>query len=410
LVPTEEANPGPLNPGPLNGIKVLELGQLIAGPYAGSVLAYFGAEVIKVESPKGGDPLRRWRQMHGENSFWWYSLARNKKSITLDLNQADGQKVLRQLIPQMDVLVENFRPGVLEKWGLGPSELKELNPDIQIARISGYGQTGPAAQKPGFASVCEGFSGFRYVNGFEGDAPVRPNLSIGDTIAGMHAVMGILMGLLQRERSGKKNCGQVIDVSLYESMFSLMEAVIPEYTGAGVVRQPSGTTVTGIVPTNTYRCADGKYLIIGGNGDSIFKRLMSAIGHEDMANEQELAENPGRVKNEARIDAALSSWCAALKIDDAMSILEAARVPAGPIYSAEDIVKDRHYHARDMLEEVSVDGQDFSIPAYAPKMERSPGQTRWVGPQLGEHNAEIYQQMLGMTEEHLGALRKKQVI
>lgn len=397
-------------PGPLNGIRVLELGQLIAGPYAGSVLAYFGAEVIKVESPRGGDPLRRWRQMHGENSFWWYSLARNKKSITLDLNHGEGQQVLRQLIPQMDVLVENFRPGVLEKWGLGPAELKELNPDIQIVRISGYGQTGPLAQKPGFASVCEGFSGFRYVNGFEGDAPVRPNLSIGDTIAGMHAVMGILMGLLQRERLGTKNCGQVIDVSLYESMFSLMEAVIPEYTGAGVVRQPSGTTVTGIVPTNTYRCADGKYLIIGGNGDSIFKRLMNAIGREDMANEQELAENPGRVKHEARIDTALSNWCASRNIDDAMKILEAARVPAGPIYSAEDIVEDRHYHARNMLETVSVDGQDFSIPSYAPQMEQSPGKTRWVGPKLGEHNAEIYQQMLGMTEEQIDALKKKQVI
>ncbi len=398
------------NPGPLNGIRVLELGQLIAGPYASSVLAYFGAEVIKVESPRGGDPLRRWRQMHGENSYWWYSLARNKKSISLDLNQADGQQVLRKLIPQMDVLVENFRPGVLEKWGLGPDELKGINPDIQIARISGYGQTGPLSQKPGFASVCEGFSGFRYVNGFEGDAPVRPNLSIGDTIAGMHAVMGILMGLLQRERSGEKNCGQVIDVSLYESMFSLMEAVIPEYTGAGVVRQPSGTTVTGIVPTNTYRCADGKYLIIGGNGDSIFKRLMNAIGREDMANDQDLAENPGRVKNEARIDAALSNWCATLNIGDAMSILDAARVPAGPIYSAEDIVEDRHYHARDMLEAVSVDGQEFSIPSYAPKMEKSPGQTRWVGPQWGEHNAEIYQQMLGMTDEQIAALREKQVI
>ena len=404
-MPAKEATPGPLN-----GIRVLELGQLIAGPYAGSVLAYFGAEVIKVESPRGGDPLRRWRQMHGENSFWWYSLARNKKSITLDLNHGEGQQVLRQLIPQMDVLVENFRPGVLEKWGLGPAELKELNPDIQIARISGYGQTGPLAQKPGFASVCEGFSGFRYVNGFEGDAPVRPNLSIGDTIAGMHAVMGILMGLLQRERLGTKNCGQVIDVSLYESMFSLMEAVIPEYTGAGVVRQPSGTTVTGIVPTNTYRCADGKYLIIGGNGDSIFKRLMNAIGREDMANEQELTENPGRVKHEARIDAALSNWCASRNIDDAMKILEAARVPAGPIYSAEDIVEDRHYHARNMLETVSVDGQGFSIPSYAPKMEQSPGKTRWVGPKLGEHNAEIYQQMLGMTEEQIDVLKKKQVI
>lgn len=398
--------------GPLNGIRVLELGQLIAGPYAGSVLAYFGAEVIKIESPKGGDPLRRWRQMHGENSYWWYSLARNKKSVTLDLNQNEGQQILEKLVPHTDVLIENFRPGVLEKWGLGPERLKALNPDIQIARISGYGQNGPLAQKPGFASVCEGFSGFRYVNGFADEAPVRPNLSIGDTIAGMHAVMGILMGLLHRERSGKsgKSPGQVIDVSLYESMFSLMEAVIPEYTGAGVVRQPSGTTVTGIVPTNTYRCADGKYLIIGGNGDSIFKRLMLAIGREDMANDPELAENPGRVKNEQRIDRVLSDWCAMHNMEDALAVLEAARVPAGPIYSAEDIVGDEHFAAREMLESVSVDGVDFSIPAYGPKFEQTPGKTRWYGPQLGEHNPEIYLQVLGMTEEQLQALRERQVI
>ena len=404
----------PKNSGPLNGIRVLELGQLIAGPYAASVLAYFGAEVIKIESPKGGDPLRRWRQMHGENSFWWYSLARNKKSVTLDLNQAEGQKILEQLIPGIDVLIENFRPGVLENWGLGPEKLKTLNPDIQIARISGYGQNGPLAQKPGFASVCEGFSGFRYVNGFTDEAPVRPNLSIGDTIAGMHAVMGVLMGLLHRERTGKaagvKNNGQVIDVALYESMFSLMEAVIPEYTGAGVVRQPSGTTVTGIVPTNTYRCADGKYLIIGGNGDSIFKRLMSAIGREDMANDPELTENPGRVKNEERIDAVLSEWCAIYNIEAAMAVLEAARVPVGPIYSAEDIVEDKHYAAREMLEPVSVDGVDFSIPSYGPKLEQTPGKTRWPGPQLGEHNSEVYEQMLGMTEEQLLGLRERQVI
>ncbi len=398
--------------GPLQGIRVLELGQLIAGPYAGSVLAYFGAEVIKIESPRGGDPLRRWRQMHGENSFWWYSLARNKKSVTLDLNQEEGRQILEQLVPHVDVVIENFRPGVLEKWGLGPERLKTLNPGVQIARISGYGQDGPLAHKPGFASVCEGFSGFRYVNGYEGEAPVRPNLSIGDTIAGMHAVMGILMGLLHRERQEKRDdsAGQVIDVSLFESMFSLMEAVIPEYTGAGVVRQPSGTTVTGIVPTNTYRCADGKYLIIGGNGDSIFKRLMTAIGREEMANDPELADNPGRVLHEERIDKVLASWCEKRPVEDAMQVLEAARVPAGPIYSAEDMVDDEQYAARNTLEPVSVDGVNFSIPAYGPKFERTPGSTCWVGPQLGEHNSEIYEQMLGIPETQLCALREKQVI
>ncbi len=410
----ENTGNGSGNPGngPLKGIRVLELGQLIAGPYAGSVLAYFGAEVIKIESPRGGDPLRRWRQMHGENSFWWYSLARNKKSVTLDLNQEEGRQILEQLVPHVDVVIENFRPGVLEKWRLGPERLKTLNPGVQIARISGYGQDGPLAQKPGFASVCEGFSGFRYVNGYEGEAPVRPNLSIGDTIAGMHAVMGILMGLLHRERLGKRDdsAGQVIDVSLFESMFSLMEAVIPEYTGAGVVRQPSGTTVTGIVPTNTYRCADGKYLIIGGNGDSIFKRLMAAIGREDMANDPELADNPGRVLHEERIDKVLASWCEKRPVEDAMKVLEEARVPAGPIYSAEDMVDDEQYASRNTLEPVSVDGVNFSIPAYGPKFERTPGSTCWVGPQLGEHNSEIYEHMLGIPETQLCALREKQVI
>lgn len=397
-------------PGPLAGIKVLELGQLLAGPYAGSVLAYFGAEVIKVEPPTGGDPMRRWREMHEDTSYWWHSLARNKKSITLNLAKEQGQNILRQLIPEVDVLIENFRPGVLEKWNLGPKELKQLNPQLQIARISGYGQTGPMAQKPGFASVCEGFSGFRYVNGFEGEAPVRPNLSIGDTISGMHAVMGILMGLLNKERSKSGSNAQVIDVALYESMFSLMEAVIPEYTGAGVERQPSGTTVTGIVPTNTYRCKDGKYLIIGGNGDSIFKRLMQAIGRADMAEDPDLAENPGRVKHEEAIDLALSEWCAKHTISEAMEILEKARVPSGPIYSAEDIVSDPHYNERQMLEKVSIEGNEFVIPAYSPRMEETPGKTRWTGPQLGEHNDEIYQQRLGLTDAELELLKSEKVI
>ena len=342
-------------PAPLSGIRVLELGQLLAGPYAGSLLAYFGAEVIKVESPAGGDPLRHWRAMLGDTSFWWYSLARNKKCITLDLSRPEGAEIVLKLIPEVDVVIENFRPGTLEKWGLDPEKLKALNPDIQIARISGYGQTGPNREKPGFASVCEGFSGFRYVNGFEGEAPVRPNLSTGDTVAGMHAVMGILMGLLNRYRRGRVECssdsdegaGQVIDVSLFESMFNLLEAVIPEYTGAGQLRQPSGTTVTGIVPTNTYLCKDGKHLIIGGNGDSIFKRLMRAVGREDMADDPALDDNQGRVRHEQSIDEALAHWCSTQTLETAIKTLETARVPVGPVYSAEDIVADPHYQARE---------------------------------------------------------------
>lgn len=403
---------------PLEGIRVLELGQLLAGPYAASVLGYFGAEIIKVEPPNGGDPIRGWRALDNDGvSFWWYSLARNKKSITLDVRTEEGQDIIRQLISKVDVVVENFRPGVLEKWGLSPEQLKALNPDIQIARISGYGQTGPYSKKPGFASVCEGFSGFRYVNGFPDEAPVRPNLSIGDTISGMHAVMGIMMGLFNLERmrtergeASKIGAGQVIDVSLYESMFSMMEAVIPEYTGAGIQREASGTTVTGIVPTNTYRCMDGKYMVIGGNGNSIFKRLMTAIGREDMANDPEMAENSGRVVHEDKIDKALSAWCASLTLKDAMIVLEEVRVPSGPILSASDIVEDEHYNARGMLEKVHVGDKEFSIPAYTPKMEVTPGKTKWLGPSLGEHNDEIYKELLSLTPERMAELKRKQVI
>ena len=258
--------------GPLSGYRVIELGQLLAGPFAGCMLGYFGAEVIKIESPNGGDPIRNWRQMKDGTSLWWYSLARNKKSVTIDLKTEAGIALVKQLIDSADIVIENFRPGVVENWGIGPDEFKQSNPKLVYARISGYGQTGPYASKPGFASVCEGISGFRYVNGHPEQAPVRPNLSIGDTISGIHAALGICLALLEQKNSGT---GQVVDVALYESMFNLMEAVIPEYDGAGVVRQPSGSTVTGIVPTNTYRCLDGKYVVIGGNGDSIFQRLMT---------------------------------------------------------------------------------------------------------------------------------------
>lgn len=411
------------NDGPLAGIRVLEIGQLLAGPYTSSVLGYFGAEVIKVEPPEGGDPMRSWRELDENGvSYWWYSLSRNKKSITLDMRQPEGQDIIRELIPKVDVLIENFRPGVLEKWNLAPEQLKELNPDIQIARVSGYGQTGPYSKKPGFASVCEGFSGFRYVNGFPGEAPVRPNLSIGDTVAGMHAVMGIMMGLFNLQRmkanrveagklaNGEEGGGQVIDISLYESMFSLMEAVIPEYTGGGLQREASGTTVTGIVPTNTYRCSDGKYLIIGANGNSLFKRTMMAIGNEEMAKDPELATNPGRVIHEKRIDKVLSDWCSTLTLKEAMDLLEEAGVPSGPILSASDIVEDEHYIARDMLEKVTVGQKEMSIPAYTPKMEKTPGRTKWLGPALGEHNDDIYKELLALEPERITELKTRQII
>ncbi|MBP9035798.1 MAG: CoA transferase, partial [Pseudomonadales bacterium] len=324
---------------PLAGLRVLELGQLLAGPFAAALLAYFGAEVIKVEPPEG-DPIRGWRQLdEGGTSYWWRSLGRNKKCITVDLKSARGQDVVRRLAERSDVLIENFSPGVLERWGLAPEVLKAANPRLVIARISGYGQDGPYAAKPGFASVCEGISGFRYLNGFAGEAPVRPNLSIGDTIAALHAALGILIALRARDALPDAG-GQVVDVALYESMFNLMEAVVPEYSGAGLIREPAGTTVTGIVPTNTYRCADGRFVVIGGNGDSIFRRLMEGIGRQDLADDPQLARNAGRVQREAEIDAAIGGWCAARTAVDVLAVMDDKRVPAGPIYNVADMFAD----------------------------------------------------------------------
>ena len=394
------------NLGPLEGVRVLELGQLIAGPFAGSYLAYFGAEVVKIESPDKGDPLRNWRGMRGDTSWWWYSLARNKKSVAIDLRDKRGQEVIRSMIGEFDVLIENFRPGVMESWGLGPETLRDLNPDLIYSRVSGYGQTGPNREKPGFASVCEGFSGFRYLNGFPDEVPVRPNLSMGDSIAGMFAVTGILMALLNRPRKG----GETIDVALYESMFSLLEAVIPEYSGSGEIRGPSGTTVTGIVPTNTYACADGKYLIIGGNGDSIFVRLMQAVGRDDLANDPELSSNPGRVRREVEIDQVLKDWCSSRTIAECLAILEGARVPAGPVYDAEDISSDEHYRQRQMLDYHQLGEDQIAIPAYAPKLQDSPGGTHSTGPRLGAHTREVLTALAGITEDQLQTMHNEGVI
>jgi crotonobetainyl-CoA:carnitine CoA-transferase CaiB-like acyl-CoA transferase len=393
--------------GPLAGYRVIELGQLLAGPFAGCMLGYFGAEVIKIEPPLGGDPIRRWREMRGDTSLWWRSLARNKKSVTIDLKTPQGVELVRRLIDKADVVIENFRPGVVEKWGLGPDDFRASNPGLVYARISGYGQDGPYAGRPGFASVCEGMSGFRYVNGHPGEAPVRPNLSIGDTISGIHAALGIALALLEKNRSGE---GQVVDVALVESMFNLMEAVVPEFDANGVVRQPSGSTVTGIVPTNTYRCRDGKYIVIGGNGDSIFKRLMEAAGYPEMAADPRLAANPGRVEHEAEIDAALSSWCAGRDSADLLERLERARVPAGPIYNVEDMLADEHFRERKLFETVEIDGQPLKIPAILPKLSRTPGATRWPGVDLGKDNREVLGDLLGLSEAQLAELKTAAVI
>lgn len=394
---------------PLSGIRVIEVGQLLAGPFTGTMLAYYGAEVIKVEPPGAGDPIRQWREVKNGTSFWWRSLGRNKKCVTLDLKTERGRELLKELILQADVLIENFRPGVMEKWGLGPTLFEQEHPELVYARISGYGQDGPMAQKPGFASVCEGFSGFRYVNGFPDQAPVRPNLSLGDSLASLHAAFGILMALHHRNKTGVGK-GQVVDVALYESMFNMMEAVVPEYSGAGVVRQPSGTTVTGIVPTNTYRCGDGKYVVIGGNGDSIFKRLMEAIGRADMAEDPRLATNQGRVEHEAEIDSVLSQWTRSLPSDQVLQCLEEARVPSGPIYNVEDIFADPQYQARGMLETVAVDGESITIPAIAPKLSHTPGSTEWAGPAVGSHTQEVFGELLGLNEAELAALVEQGVV
>ncbi len=395
---------------PLDGIRVLEVGQLLAGPFAGCILAYYGAEVIKVEPPGEGDPIRQWRVLdEGGTSFWWRSLARNKKCITADLRSDEGRALVRQLADHCDVLVENFRPGVMEKWGLGPDELARSNPGLIYSRISGYGQDGPYASRPGFASVCEGLGGLRYVNGFPGEAPVRPNLSIGDTLAGLHATLGIVMACVHKLKSPKDQ-GQVVDTALFESVFNLLEAVVPEYDGAGVIRQPSGSTLTGIVPTNTYRCADGKFIIIGANGDSIFSRLCDCMQRTDMAQDERFKSNSGRVKHEAEIDAVIAGWCGSMPSGSALALLEQARVPAGPIYNVEDMVKDEHFQARGLFETVAVGDKTLKIPALVPKLSATPGRTDWAGAEVGAHNAEIYLGLLGMEQEEYDQLRNRGVI
>ena len=387
---------------PLDGVRVIELGQLLAGPFTGTLLAYFGADVVKVEPP-GGDPIRGWRKLdEGGTSYWWRSLGRNKKSVTLDLKSEQGKGLVRKLMSSADVVIENFRPGTMENWGLGPDSFADDNPGLIYTRISGYGQTGPYASKPGYASVCEGIGGLRYVNGFPGERPVRPNLSLGDTIAGLHAALGILLALFERQKSDK---GQVVDVALYESVFNLLEGVIPEFDGAGVIREPAGSTVTGIVPTNTYRCADGKFVVIGGNGDSIFKRLMTTAGRPDMADNPAMASNAGRVEHEAEIDSALDSWCRSLPSDQVLTLLEEARVPAGPIYSVSDMFNDPHFQARGLFQQVEINGKPLKVPAITPRLTDTPGETRWPGGEVGSHNEAVLREELGLSDEEFAALK-----
>ena len=386
----------------LSGIRVLEVGQLLAGPFAGTILGYFGAEVIKIEPPGNGDPIRNWRLLDKDGTgYWWRSLGRNKKSVTANLRTEQGREILRRLILTADVVIENFKPGTMEKWGLGPEDIKPHNPQLIYTRISGYGQSGPYSRKPGYASVTEAFSGFRYLNGYPEDVPVRPNLSLGDSVAGVHAALGILLALLARKNNAQ---GQIIDVALYETLFNLMEGVVPEYDGAGAIREPAGSTLTGIVPTNTYLCRDNKHVVIGGNGDSIYVRLMTAIGRTDLANDPALGSNAGRVEQQQLIDAAIGGWTSAHSSAEVIAILEAVEVPVGPIYSIEDAFNDPHYRARGMFEEVDTPNGTLKVPAILPKLSLTPGQTNWAGGEVGSHTEEILMSV-GFDKDALNALR-----
>jgi crotonobetainyl-CoA:carnitine CoA-transferase CaiB-like acyl-CoA transferase len=392
----------------LEGVRVLELGQLIAGPFAGSLLGSFGAEVIKIEPPNGGDPMRSWRMRHDGTSLWWYSIARNKKSITLDLRDARAPALVARLAAHCDIVLENFRPGRLEEWGLDYAALSRTHPRLIMVRVSGWGQDGPYAARPGFASVAEGVGGLRYLIGDPDRPPVRTGVSIGDSIAALHAVIGALTALHHRDKTGR---GQVVDAAIYESIFQMLESVLPEYDFFGHVRERSGAKLSGIVPTNTYRCRDGKYVIVGGNGDSIFQRLMRAVGRADLAQDARLAHNPGRVQHEAEIDQAIEAFTSQHDYEAVMQTLSAAEVPAGPINSIADIARDPHYLARQMFETVQLpDGRSLKIPTTVPKLSETPARTEWIGPALGAHNDEIYRGLLGLTREELDELRASKLI
>ncbi|NYT75597.1 CoA transferase [Alcaligenaceae bacterium] len=397
-----------MNQRPLDGIRVVEMGSLIAGPFAGKTLGDFGAEVIKIEPPEGGDPLRSWRTPAGETSMWWHVQARNKKSLALDLRQKEGQDIARRLILEADVLIENFRPGTLEKWGLDYETLSAQNPRLIMLRISGYGQTGPMRDLPGYGVVAEAMGGFRYITGELGKAPVRPGISIGDSLSALHGVIGIMMALYHRDNGSGK--GQVIDVALYESVFNMMEGAVPEYDRLGMVREPAGSAIQGIAPTNAYPCADGSYVLIAGNGDSIFKRLMTLINRDDLGSDPTLARNHGRVAAMAQIDEAIAVWSRQHTLNDALSLLASAGVPAGKIYTVKDIVEDGQYQAREMIQNITLaDGSALKVPGVVPKLSATPGSFNSGGPALGEHTESVLAE-LGFDQDAIERLRSAGVI
>ncbi|MFB4390403.1 MULTISPECIES: CaiB/BaiF CoA transferase family protein [unclassified Pseudomonas] len=395
-------------PGPLKGVRVIEMGTLIAGPYAGALLAQFGAEVIKIESPSGGDPLRKWRKLHEGTSLWWYSQSRNKKSLTLNLKLQEGQAIIKRLVATADILIENFRPGLLESWGLGWEQLSAINPNLIMVRVSGYGQNGPYSKRPGFAAIAESMGGLRYVSGYPDRPPVRVGVSLGDSLASLYSVIGALMAMHHLKSNG--GVGQYIDVALYESVFGIMESLIPEYAMFDHIRERTGSSLPGISPSNTYPCSDGRYVIIAGNGDGIFKRLMVAMGHPELADDPRFTDNAARVQHNGLLDELITAWTMRHTLEDALQILDEADVPSGKIYSAADIATDPQFASRGMIEKHTLpDGQSVDLPGIVPKLSATPGSTQWVGPQLGEHTAEILES-IGVSSAEAQQLKAAGVI
>ena len=402
---------------PLEGIKVIELGQLIAGPFAGKIFAEFGAEVIKIEPPAtdgqpGGDPLRQWRKLHNGTSLWWYAQARNKKSVTVDLRKAEGQEIVHRLARDADIVIENFRPGTMEKWGLGYDRLAAENPALIMLRLSGFGQTGPYRDQAGFGAIGESMGGLRYITGYPDRTPVRPNLSIGDSLASLHGVIGTMMALHHRNMNGGRAAGkgQVVDVALYEAVFSMLESTLPEFDMYGVVRERSGSNLSGIVPSNTYLTKDGQHVVIAANGDSIFKRLCAAMGRNDLGSDPGLADNAGRAKRAEELDTAIGGWAAEHSAAALLGMLDEAQVPNGKIYSIADIVRDPQYLAREMIRQFTLaDGTPLKLPGIVPKLSDTPGDVNWVGPELGAHTEEVLRAH-GYDPAAIAALRQKKAI
>lgn len=397
----------PTSPAALAGVRVIEMGQLIAGPFAGKTLGEFGAEVIKIEPPGAGDPLRNWRLLKHGTSVWWQVQSRNKRSVAIDLRQPEGQDLARRLIAEADVLIENFRPGTLEGWGMAPSALHALNPGLVMLRISGYGQTGPYRDLPGFGLIGEAMGGLRHLTAEPGRVPVRVGVSIGDTLAALHGVIGVMMALYHRKVNG--GTGQVIDMALHEAVFNVMESLIPEYSAFGVVREPGGSALPGIAPSNAYPCRDG-WVLVAGNGDSIFRRLMQAIGRDDLGQAPDLADNAGRVARVAEIDAAIGAWTRDRSVAQVLQALAAARVPAGKVYTARDIAEDPHYRAREMiLRQHTRDGDVLEVPGIVPKLSATPGTVRSSAPHVGEDTEAVLRE-IGLSAEQIAALRARQII